>query len=99
MLIPKQEKPASPGHFRPIRLCNDIYKILTKILANRLQQFLPKLISPERVAFVRGRSITDNCMLVQEILHSIEGSRLNNKLMAVKLDMQKAYDTMELELY
>jgi len=95
VLIPKQDNLTKPKHFRPISLCNVIYKIVTKILANRLKEVLPKLILPAQAAFVRRRSITDSCMIAQETLHSsMEKSRLNKNLMVIKLDMQRAYDRM-----
>jgi len=68
VLIPKLEKPMCPEHYRFINLCN-IYKIVMKVVTNRLKLFLPRFIFPEQATFVKGRSITDNCMVAQEILH------------------------------
>jgi len=53
-LIPKQEKAMTPYWFRPIALCNVIYKIISKVIANRLKPLLPTLISEEQMGYVEG---------------------------------------------
>jgi hypothetical protein len=62
-LIPKQYGSHTVHHFRPIRLCNIVYKIITKILANKLKFMLLKIISPLQSAFVLSRNIQDNTIL------------------------------------
>ena len=52
VLIPKQLGPETVSQYRPIRLCNTIYKIVSKILVQRLRPLLPRLISPMQVAFL-----------------------------------------------
>lgn len=54
-LIPKQEKATSPDIFRPIELCNVIYKIISKVISNRLKPLLPTLVSEEQTGYVEGR--------------------------------------------
>ena len=89
-LIPKEHGAEDPGKFRPIALCNVIYKIITKVIANRLKTVLPGIISPEQAGFVEGRQITDGIILVHETMHSIKERKIPG--MMIKLDLSKAYD-------
>ena len=68
-LIPKNDDPSSFGEYRPIALYNLMYKISSKIIANRLKQALSVHISPEQYSFLKGRSIHDAIAIAQEILH------------------------------
>lgn len=64
VLIPKVDNPSLIGQFRSISLCNVAYKLISKILTERLKFFLPKLISPYQMAFIPGRLIQDNYIVV-----------------------------------
>jgi hypothetical protein len=94
-LIPKQSGSHTVHHFRPISLCNLVYKIITKILASRLKTMLPKIISPMQSAFVPPRNIQDNTILAHELLHTFHNKRGKGGFMFLNLDMEKAFDKME----
>ncbi|GJY84625.1 hypothetical protein Tco_0498651 [Tanacetum coccineum] len=70
-LIPKVNAPARVNDYRPISCCNVLFKCISKIIANRLKDCLKRLISPNQSAFVPGRSIADNILLTQEIMHNL----------------------------
>lgn len=96
VLIPKVKIPVSMAEFCPISLCNVIYKIISKMMANRMKVFLSHIISVNQSAFTPGRLITDNTLVAYETFHYMQSARSGKKRsMAVKLDMSKAYDRVE----
>jgi hypothetical protein len=71
VLIPKKNDPEEMKDFRPISLCNVIYKVVSKCLVNRLRPFLQDIISHTQSAFILGRLITDNALISFECIHAI----------------------------
>lgn len=96
MLIRKVPNPESVSQYRPISLCNYLYKILSKVLTNHLRPLLSELISPTQNAFVAGRQIHDNIGIAHELFHFLKTRRTKGKFeLGIKLDMHKVYDRVE----
>lgn len=94
-LVPKIESPTQVKDFRPISLCNIAYKLISKIMADRLKPWLHILISEFQSAFIPGRLITDNIIVTHELLHSLRTKKIKSPFMALKLDIAKAFDKVE----
>ena len=95
-LIPKVQNPEEVMEFRLISLCNVIYKIISKVLENKLKTLLPTIISESQSAFILKRLITDNILVAFETLHHMQHQKTGRLgSMAIKIDMSKAYDRVE----
>lgn len=88
-LFPKKLNAVTPQDFRPISLCNVIYKIIAKTLANRLKNLLPTYIHETQQAFIQGRRISNNITIAQEITHSFQLSSWKEQAFMLKVDLAK----------
>ncbi|GJW86813.1 RNA-directed DNA polymerase, eukaryota, reverse transcriptase zinc-binding domain protein [Tanacetum coccineum] len=87
------DTPNQISDFRPIACCNVLYKWISKILTNRMKNGLSKVVSVNQSAFIPGRHIQDNILLTQELLRGYNRKQ-GAKRCAMKIDIQKAYDTV-----
>lgn len=91
ILIPKVANPSTFADFCPICLTNFIAKVITRLIAMRLSVLLPKLISQEQVSFMKGRDITEQILLAQEMVHVLDRP-VHGGHVLIKLDMAKVFD-------
>jgi len=92
-LIPKVDRPQRLNDFRPILLVGSLYKILAKVLANRLRSVIGSIIFDSQSAFIRGRQILDGILVANEIVD--EAHRCKKELVLFKVDFKKAYDSID----
>lgn len=80
----------------PIALCNVLYKILAKVLANRHKVILPSAVFENQTTFVPGRNISDNVLIAFEIIHFMKRKNYGaDGEIALKLDVSKAYNRVD----
>ena len=92
VLIPKVKSPYSHKDFHPISLCNVIYKIISKVLVNRLKGVRNDIIRQHQSIFVPSRMIFYNAMVAYETIHTMKGKYTSQDgHMALKLYISKAY--------
>ncbi|KAH1082513.1 hypothetical protein J1N35_022274 [Gossypium stocksii] len=66
--------------------------VCTWIISNHFKVVFPRLLAPEQVGFVVGWNITDKIIIAKEVIHSMRGTQKNRKCMAIKIDLEKAFD-------
>ncbi|GAU41930.1 hypothetical protein TSUD_139160 [Trifolium subterraneum] len=87
------DSPQRLNDFRPISLVGSLYKILAKVLANRLRQVIGSVISKSQTAFVKDRKILDGILIANEAVD--EARKSKKELMLFKVDFEKAYDSVD----
>lgn len=92
VLIPKKENPQKVSEFRPISLIGCMYKVLSKVLANRLRKVMNVLISYGQLAFIMGRQILDGILIANVVID--EAKRKKKEVVFFKVDFEKAYDSV-----
>lgn len=92
-LVPKVNTPGKMSEYRPIACCTVLYKCISKILTNRIKGVLGKLVNANQSAFIPGRNISDNITVTQELVRGYN-RKYGLKRCAMKIDLQKAYDTI-----
>ncbi|GJU71071.1 transposon TX1 uncharacterized [Tanacetum coccineum] len=92
VLIPNKSDPLGFSDYRPICLIGCVYKIISKILANRLAKVIASVIGPNQSAFIAGRQILDGCLIANEIIRM--ASLEKTILLLFKVDFEKAFDSV-----
>lgn len=95
VLILKEGQDESLKGFRPLSLNNSVYKLISKVIVNRLKEVWKTLISPNQAGFVLGRCSTNNVVLCQEFVHHMRTTKARRGSVMLKLDLEKAYDRIE----
>ncbi|MCI26873.1 LINE-1 reverse transcriptase like, partial [Trifolium medium] len=93
VLIPKVDNPQALGEFRPISLVGSMYKVLAKVLENRLKEVMGDVISASQSTFVKGRQILYRIMVANEVVN--DANKHKKELIMFKVDFEKAYDSVE----
>ena len=95
VLIPKITHPKLITQFHPISLCNTLYKLVSCIIVQRLKPYMVEVINPCQAGFVPGRRTSDKIIIVQEVIRTLISRRGQTGYVALKLDLEKAYDRLE----
>lgn len=93
-LIPKVENAQQMKEFRLIACCNLLYKVISKVLAGRLQVLMPEVIEPNQSAFVKGRLLLENVLLASELVNGYHKPSTSPRC-AIKFDISKVFDTVK----
>lgn len=93
-LAPKQANAQQMKDFRPIACCNLLYKVISKIIANRLKTILPAAIEQNQCAFIKDRLLLENVLLATELVKDYHRPAITSRC-AIKFDISKAFDTVK----
>lgn len=95
MLVLIEVKPSLLRKFRPINLCNVVFKLVSKVIVRRLRGVWGEIINPTQASFVPGRQSINNVVICQELKHTLRFTKAKRGGTVIKLDLEKAYDRME----
>lgn len=95
-LIPKKLDLMEMKDYRPIACCNVMYKVVSKILANRLKKLLPRIITESQSAFVQGRLLMENVLLALELVKGYHREKITPRCL-MKIDISKAFNYVQWE--
>lgn len=93
-LVPKVQNPSYVKEYRPIACCSVLYKIISKILTNRLAGVVGKVVGENQSGFIPGRQIVDNIILATELIKNYTHKYISPRC-TIKVDLKKAYDSLE----
>ena len=93
VLIPKVDNPQRLNDFRPISLVGSMYKIIAKLLANRLRLVISSVVFETQSAFVKNRQILDDILIANEVV--VKARKLKKEFLLFKVDFEKAYDSVD----
>ena len=93
-LIPKKLDSLEMKDYRPIACCNVLYKVVSKLLANRLKQLLPRMIQENQSAFIQGRLLMENVLLASELVKDYHKDTVSPRCV-LKIDISKAFDSVQ----
>lgn len=92
-LIPKKANPEKVSDYRPISVINTVVKLVTKVMANRLQAHLHRLIAPNQTAFIKGRSLMESFISARELPSFADKKKI--PIIPFKVDFEKAFDAVD----
>nr|KAJ0184913.1 hypothetical protein LSAT_V11C900471370 [Lactuca sativa] len=92
ILVPKTSDPISLCEYRPISLIGCIYKIIAKVLAERLKRYIPQVVSHTQTTFIKDRNILDGPLIINEVISWLRKSK--SKAFLFKVDFEKAFDCL-----
>ncbi|XP_062089589.1 uncharacterized protein LOC133796123 [Humulus lupulus] len=93
-MVPKTDMSCNAIDYRPIACCNTIYKCISKMLCSRISEVLPTLVSPNQGAFIKGRLLAHNILIFQDLIKNYNRRNASPRC-ALKIDLSKAYDTVD----
>ncbi|XP_071741928.1 uncharacterized protein [Rutidosis leptorrhynchoides] len=91
-LVPKKSDPLCLGDYRPISLIGSFYKVISKLLSNRIRRVVPNLVGFEQSAFIKGRNILDGALISNEVVSFLRHKK--ERSLIFKVDFEKAFDCL-----